>query len=65
MNYVYGAIYGAIGDRLTWDRPHTEPPVRNATLASIMNELTERGWEFVSLSSAGNNIVCLLRRPKV
>ena len=60
--YMYGVIYGVVGERLAFDRPHTEPPVRGATLASILNELSVRGWEYVSLTGANDRVVCLVRK---
>ena len=60
--FMYGVIYGVVGERLAFDRPHTEPPVRGATLASILNELSARGWEFVSLAAPDARVVCVVRK---
>ena len=60
--YMYGVVYGVLGERLAFDRPHTEPPIRGGTLASVLNELSGRGWEFVSMSSPGNSVVCIMRK---
>ncbi len=62
--YLYAVIYGVLGERLAFDRPHSEPPVRGATLATILNELAERGWEFVSLAAPDTRIVCVVRKVK-
>lgn len=62
--YMFGVIYGALGERLAFDRPHTEPPIRGGTLASVLNELAGRGWEFVSMSSPGTSVVCIMRKRK-
>jgi len=61
---MYGVIYGVVGERLAFDRPHTEPPARGGTLASMLNELSSRGWEMVSMTSPGNQIVCVLRKRR-
>ena len=64
MQYTYGVIYGVVGERLAFDIPHTELPVKGATLAAILNELVERGWEFVQLTAPDSRVVCLVRKPK-
>jgi hypothetical protein len=62
--YMYGVIYGVLGERRAFDRPHSEPPVRGGTLAGILNELVSRGWEFVTLSSSQNHVVCIVRKSQ-
>jgi len=60
--FMYGVIYGVVGERLSFDRPHTEPPTRGGTLSSMLTELSARGWQLVSTTASGERVVCILRK---